>query len=304
MNDELNHNLEEAVLKTIVWFDIFSYPLTAYEIWQYLPIKISLSDFLQLLSSIDSNKWQEKQGFYFLLNREEIINTRLRRYNFSDRKFKIALRVSAVFRFLPFIKMIAVANIIGAHNLRNGSDIDFFIVTAPGRIWLSRFFCAGLAKVLHLRPNRKTKQDKICLSFYVSQEQLDLRTFRLDKDDVYFKYWLAGLVPIYDKGGVYDDLITANAWLKEDFPNFIAAGPHPRRFLTKKNWLADFSFFGNWEKIVRRLQIKIMPAALKDLINKDSRVIVNDRVIKLYLLDRRDELRLELAAKLKAYEKT
>jgi hypothetical protein len=293
--------LESAVLKTLVWFDIFSYPPTAYELWQYLAIKISLSDFLVFLQSNPTKHWQEQQGFYCLRRREEIIAVRLNRYNFSDRKFKIALRVSAFFRLLPFVKMIALANIIGANNLRKGSDIDLFIVTAPGRLWLSRLFCAGLAKIFHLRPNRHTKQDKICLSFYISEDQLDLRAFRLDEDDIYFKYWLAGLIPIYDRGGVYDNLLAANSWLSADFPNFIAAGPHPRRYLPLKKLLANLPIFNSWEKKARNWQMKIMPSALKNLINKDSRVIVSDRVIKLYLVDRREDLRKELATKLKTY---
>jgi len=31
-----NNKIKEAVLKTIVFFDLFNYPLTNWEIWQYL----------------------------------------------------------------------------------------------------------------------------------------------------------------------------------------------------------------------------------------------------------------------------
>ena len=31
--------LEEAILKIVVFFDMFSYPLTAYEIWRYLSVE-------------------------------------------------------------------------------------------------------------------------------------------------------------------------------------------------------------------------------------------------------------------------
>lgn len=297
------YSLKLAIFKVLAWFDLFDYPLTAYEIWQYLEIKIDLGGLLVFLNSENVKiHWQEKNGFYFLYGHEEIIATRLARYNYADRKFKIALRVSAWFRILPFVKMIAVANLVGSHNLREGSDIDLFIITSSQRIWLSRLFCAGLAKVLHLRPNRKTKRDKICLSFYVSEDNLDLGNLRLDKDDFYFNYWLAGLAPIYDQAGTYNKFTQANVWLNQVFPNFIWPQANPRRFLKSVKLFADNKAFSSLESLARRWQLRIMPRALKSLMNQDSRVIVSDNIIKLYLLDRREELRNKFWDKIKKYE--
>ncbi|MFA5163606.1 MAG: hypothetical protein WC441_03700 [Patescibacteria group bacterium] len=305
MADNLGSNqydLEPAIVKVLAWFDLFDYPLTAYEIWQYLTVKIDLGDLLVFLNSSSAvSDWQEKNGFYFLSGREDIISLRLARYNYTDRKLKIALRVSAWFRLLPFVRMIAVANLIGAHNLREGSDIDLFVITSPGRIWLSRLFCAGLAKILRLRPNSQTKRDKICLSFYVSETNLDLKSFRLDENDFYFNYWLAGLVPIYDQSGVYNQFIRANHWLRLIFPNFIWPQASPRRQLRPLKLFPDSRIFSSWESLARRWQIKIMPRALKSIMNQDSRVIISDQVIKLYLSDRREELRNKFWDKIKKY---
>jgi len=301
------NNLKLAIFKAVVWFDLFDYPLTAYEIWQYLPFKIPLAElifFLKSGSSKESTKtvWAEKNGFYFLPGRDSLLSVRQDRYNQTDRKFKIALRVTACFRFLPFVRLVAVANLIGSHNLRQGSDIDLFIIASPKRLWLARFFCAGLAKVLNLRPNKKTKQDKICLSFYVSEDRLNLEDLRLDDNDFYFNHWLAGLIPIYDQGGVYEEFCQANAWLKAIFPNLIWPDNHPRRQKTARHLFSDSRFFDSWERIAHAWQLKILPAALKELANQDSRVIVNNEVIKLYLVDRRAELKDKFLEKLKIYE--
>jgi hypothetical protein len=37
-----NNKTQEAVLKTVIFFDLFNYPLTNWEIWQYLKLEISL----------------------------------------------------------------------------------------------------------------------------------------------------------------------------------------------------------------------------------------------------------------------
>jgi len=304
-DNSYNHqySLKLAIFKVLAWFDLFDYPPTVYEIWQYLDIRIDLGDLLVFLNAETTKMpWQEKNGFYFLFGREDIINIRLARYNYTDRKFKIALRVSSWFRVLPFVKMIAVVNLVGSHNLREGSDIDLFIITSSRRIWLSRLFCAGLAKVLHLRPNRKTKRDKICLSFYVSEDNLDLGNLRLDKDDFYFNYWLAGLVPIYNQSSTYNKFIQANAWLSQIFPNFIWPQANPRRFLKSVKLFSDNKVFSSLESLARRWQLRIMPRALKSLMNQDSRVIVSDGIIKLYLLDRREELRNKFWDRIKKYE--
>jgi hypothetical protein len=187
--------------------------------------------------------------------------------------------------------MIAVSNIIGAHNLRSGSDIDLFIVTAPQRIWLTRLFCAGLAKILGWRPTAAIKKNRICLSFYVSSDALNLVDLKLIPEDLYFNYWLAGLVPIYDRGQTYARLLAANDWLKTYLPNWSGLAPvndftNLKESMTFPLWSG---IWANWEKKTRAWQLKIMPPTLKSLINIDTRVRANDQIIKLYLVDRRQE---------------
>ena len=74
--------------------------------------------------------------------------------------------------FCPALKLVAVSNLIGHHNLRNESDIDIFIVSSPHRLWLARFFCTGLMKIANQRPTKYCKRNKMCLSFYTSVDGL------------------------------------------------------------------------------------------------------------------------------------
>ncbi|MEI7620692.1 MAG: hypothetical protein WCJ57_03950 [Candidatus Falkowbacteria bacterium] len=289
-NNNQIQSLKEAIVRAIVFFDLFDYPLSPYEIWQYLDQGASLLDVKNILNNgLDGVESQD--GFYFLNSRSETILERQKRYHFSAEKFRLARRAAKLFKLVPFVEMIAVSNIIGSHNLRNGSDIDLFVVASPRRLWLTRLFCAGLAKILGWRPTKDVKRNRICLSFYASSAALNLEGLKLSSEDLYFNYWLAGLVPVYDCNQTYVRLIKENNWLKESLPNWQELKVNSN-FKIKKQ-LRHFRVFSGFLNILEKnsmaWQLKIMPLGLKSLINIDTRVRVDDKIIKLYLVDRRRE---------------
>lgn len=296
---ENKKNIGKAIVRTVAYFDIFDYPLTDFEIWRLLyKNNASLEEVGEVIKEEElKNIIAEEKGFYFLKGREEIIKKRMERYNYSDRKFKRSLKVIKFFKLVPWLKMIAVGNIMGAHNLRNEGDIDFFIITAQGRIWLARFFAIIIVKLMRLRPNLKNSKDKICLSFFISEENLDLKELMLinseKEDDTYFIYWFAGLVPIYDKNGIYDKFIKSNGWLLKYLPNFINPNILNRRKTTTArsgNYPVNL-IFSRLENFFKKWQLKIMPKEIKEIMNKDSRVLISDSIIKSHANDRRDMYR-------------
>lgn len=281
--------LKKAIIKVIVFFDIFDYPLTLNEIWQNLEIKCELTEIMAVLENEIQPRIENKNGFYFLSGKEKIIEERLSRYNFADRKFKRAKFVAQIFKFIPWIKMIGV-NSFGSRNLRDKSDIDLFIITEDKRIWLTRFFCVGIIKLLGWRPQTDNRRDKICLSFYASLSALNLEKLRLDQNDLGFTYWLAGVTPLYNVNGAHQKLINANQWLTDSLPNLKMA---PSVLLgTKRHKRGLIDFFINWlEQQFKKLQLKILPQKLKSMMNRDTRVVINDQIIKLHSNDRREEYR-------------
>jgi hypothetical protein len=265
--------LREAIIRVIAFFDLFDYPLTALEISAHLGGTYLLSEIQAGLDTGDV--WEQEEGFYFLPGRREIITTRQSRYNYSARKMKIARRFARAFRLLPGVRAVALANSIGFYNMRDGSDIDFFIITAPGRIWLSRLYCTGLAKLLNSRPTAANKKDKICLSFYISSDCRDLKSLRLPGPDPYFDYWLSGLVLLYNKENTYQHFLAGNGL------NEARAGAEAPVIVRS---------LGLLERIAKIIQLKIMPSSLRAAMNNSDGVVVNDQVLKFYQSDRRREI--------------
>ncbi len=286
MADDLfssNTSLQIAIIKIIAFFDLFEYPLTAYEIWNNLDRKSSFNDVVAILES-GSGSISYKQGFYFLPQRADIINTRRKRYNYAYRKIKIARRFAKLFGYCPWVQAVAVANSLGQYNLRDGSDIDFFIITSSERIWLSRLYCTGLAKILNSRPTAEFKKDKVCLSFYVSMAHLDISGLRLTGGDPYFDYWRRNLIVLYNKDRTYEHFLSANGLANDGtyFPPASFQSPSAGN-------RAPGKIMKRLEDLAKRIQLNIMPLALTAAMNNSDGVVINDAVLKLYQGDRRRE---------------
>lgn len=289
--ENVQNNLEKSVLATIAYFDVFDYPLTVGEIWKWLYSEKTEADSptigeiwkilenSQLLKSLV----QSSRGFYFLKNREELLDIREARYILSLKKIKRARRVAGFLKFISGIKMIALCNSLAWTNAREESDIDFFIVTEKSKIWTTRFWAAGFLQIFGLRPNKKNNKDKICLSFFVDEESLDLEPLAVGEPDIYLIYWAAQLQPLFDREGVYQKFWQANFWIKKFLPNIF---PRDEAQKISKDRSRKI---GLGEKFFRWIQLKMLPKNLREMVNHDSRVVITDKILKFHANDRREE---------------
>lgn len=306
--------LELFVLNTIIYFDIFDYPLTINEIYTYLytggmdvtPFSSQEIDDIFISSEKLKKIITTQSGFYFLKNREEIVKIRLDRYNIADKKFKIAKRAIWVLKFLPFIKMIAVCNNLAYQNAKSESDIDFFIITAKNRIYLVRFCVSVLLGLFRFRGENKT--DRICLSFYTTEDNMDFSNLPIAAEDIYLNFWLATLWPSYVRENFYEKFLEKNVWLKKYLPHFtpikigyryrIDDNPYNRFVYQAKEFLLK-GILGNFlEKITKEIQFKKMSQRKKDLaVVGDTKVIISDTMLKFHENDRRKQYLLEFEKK-------
>jgi len=293
-----NPALEKAVFKTLAYFDIFNYPLTAWEVYRYLYIKDLNKEvgFLETKNILDNN-FQNKEGFYFLANRQNLVEIRKERQVISAKKYKKARRVIRLLSLLPFIKMIAVSNSLAYDNAKEESDVDLFIISKSNKIWTARFYATVVLKLLHRRPTPNITKDKICLNFFATTESLNLENLQI-QNDIYFKYWLLQLTPIYDGQNYFNKLIKQNDWLT-DFVNINYHCSASKKRKIKNNLiiraikfvLEKINSFNFIENFLKAFQFNRMPKNIKQKMNKGTTVVVNDRTLKFHLDDRREEFR-------------
>jgi hypothetical protein len=301
--------LEKAILSTVVYFDIFDFPLTPLEIWKWLffahpphrsyncwETQSCLND-----SAVLQKLIQSKNGFYFLLNRERIVGRRVANYKVAERKYKKAIRFIKLLRFNPFIKMVAVCNNLAFSNASQYSDIDFFIITKAGRIWLARFWANFLPKMLGLRPTHSDTQDKLCLTFFIAEDHLNINDLQSSQIDLYLANWITQLVPVYDPDHLCQSFLQTNQWAISHFPNFIPNQPNYRRQVDNNllsfSWRSISKFFtwgplGNGaEQLAKKIQLAFLPQHLKKMANQDTKVVVSDSVLKFHDNDRRSKFK-------------
>lgn len=290
-------SLSSAITKTVAYFDIFDYPLSAFEIWQYLGEPASLNEVIKTIET-NSLPLEKKEGFVFLPKRSELITIRRQRYLEADTKIKKAQHRLRLIRWLPGIQLICLANIIGSHNLRSSSDTDLFIITKTNRLWLVKLLATTILKIFGLRPTATKNKDQLCLSFLVDDSSLDLSLCQVE-NDFYFTYWLTGLLPLYGDSKTFIQLIKANSWLNIKLPNWKIPNNQPRYYFQEQSKNNEpFKTFNILEKLSKKIQKRLMSPVIKKLANQNKQVIITDHILKLHTVDRRDYFQTEYIKRL------
>ena len=210
------------------------------------------------------------------------------------RRLKIARQVATWIRLIPSIKFIAVANNLSFGVATITGDIDLFIVTSTQTISLTRALVAMFLVLLKLRP-RVGRPDTVCASFFISEDNLELSRLTIP-NDIYFKFWLGALLPIYDPDNLLKQMFLTNHVLLAEFPNIIPKSICPQfKLAVRTKWLDVFlPLFRAVEPITAQLQFKLFPSEIKNILNLDTRVVVTNQVLKFHTNDRREYFRDQL----------
>ncbi|HLZ28232.1 MAG TPA: hypothetical protein VKV73_13015 [Chloroflexota bacterium] len=208
--------LEHAIVQAVAYADVFDYPLTVDEIHRYLigfaasraAVRAALAT-PRLVPDILS-----RSGRYITLaGRESAVDTRRRRAAVAAEYWQRAVRYGHLIGNLPFVRMVAVTGALAMDNIADG-DIDYLVITEPGRLWLCRALVVGLVRSAAFRGT------ELCPNYFLSEQALVL-----SERNLFTAHEVAQMVPL---SGIetYQRLRSLNQWTSTYLPN--AGGP-PRR---------------------------------------------------------------------------
>ena len=210
---------------------------------------------------------------------------------YIDDFLKYINKFSRLYRSVPFIQSIYLCNSITFNALQADSDIDIFIITKKWALWRARlrstilFFLFGLKRGVI-----RGKKKKFCMSFYVTNTHQNLYNIMLPQNDIYFIYWLAHLVPLYQE--TPENIYKSNTWLESALPNFpgrhcinIWLTPWSGKSTFKK--ITEFLFGGivgkGIEYLIKLARLPIVIYKTRQLKEKGWGIIVNDNMLKFHM---------------------
>jgi len=210
-------SFQKSIFKTLIYADIFSYPLTFDQLKKFLitPKKIDFD-------ITDINKIKgilKKKNYFFLKGRSEIIRERVKKERYAREKIKIAQKTARLLKLIPFIKMVGVTGNLAMKNTLENDDIDFLIVTSKNRLWLSRFLVVCLLELLGKRrhPKEKEVKDKICLNMFLDEDNLRIPK---KEQNLFSAHEVLQFKPLWQRGNIYDDFLNQNQWVKKFLVNW------------------------------------------------------------------------------------
>lgn len=197
----------EAVLKPVLYTDIFDFPLTFEEIYQFLDCQASADQArLWLQQALEAGFLVCTGGYYSLPHRTELVATRQFRQQLAKKLWPQAVRYGLWMASLPFVEMVAVTGSLAVDNPRSSTeDIDFLIVTRPGRLWFCRALIILLVRLGRLRGTH------LCPNYLISQNALEF------EHGLYSARELLQMQPIYGQK-TYAAIRQRNPWTGVYFP--------------------------------------------------------------------------------------
>ncbi len=301
--------LYRSIARAITFFDIFDHPLTDRELFEYLyrpPLrpKISFQEFvLQTREFVDSHI-ARTHGMWHLRGREHLLDTHSERSVYIHEKLKKLTRAARLMPYIPFVRSVFVCNTFAFNSADRTSDVDVFIIVKSGHMWTARICTTIALSLCGIRRTHTKVKDRICLSFYIADRALNISKFQI-KDDVYLSYWLWTLIPVYDPDDLSDSILRANQELLSPFSlnsRYIEPTLHipfdkrsPKKAIVQMIESLFEGKRGNWlENLVRAPQRRKIMKNIHSLVHaKDTRVVVNDSVLKFHENDRRTVYRDE-----------
>jgi hypothetical protein len=187
---------------------------------------------------LETSVWLSQQlsradAFFMLKGREGLLAERRRRAAASARLWPAARWYARLLAHLPFVRMVAVTGALAMDNASAGDDIDYLIITTPGRVWLARAGAIGLVRLARLGGVL------LCPNYVLASSALEQ-----DRHDLFVAHELAQMVPMAGQA-VYWQMRTANGWAAALLPN--ATGlPRCEPDLQPQGWGAKLQSALEW----------------------------------------------------------
>jgi hypothetical protein len=232
---DLSYDLKivSQILEPLFYYDIFSYPLTIREIYEFschetidgTPIN-EIEEILDLL--VQKGYLYEIDQFYALTNVPEWVQARKENNKRALKYLKRAHKMTRLMTCFPYVRGVFVSGSLSKNVMPLDGDIDYFIVTKPQRLWVTRTFLVLFKKIFLFNSKKH-----FCVNYFVDEDLLEI-----EEKNRFTATEVATVLPIYGTQ-IYKDFWNSNQWLKNYYPNLEARNVE-QMLPEKQGWIQFF----------------------------------------------------------------
>ncbi len=243
--------VERAIVRTLLYFELFSHPLTAREIWQFAHVESSeptlhpagesfetFQEKLQLL--VEKGAVFQFGDFFQTQHQAEWVERRRDSNRRADAFLPKAQRMARFIARFPYIRAVFVSGSLSKHSMKPDSDVDFFLITTPGRLWLARTLLVLFKKIFLFNSHKY-----FCVNYFIDTQHLVI-----EEQNLFTATEIVTLLPMYG-GDWYQAFCRENHWAWQQYPHAASRPVHDvptsARSWFKRNaeWLLG-GVFGDW----------------------------------------------------------
>jgi hypothetical protein len=108
----------------------------------------------------------------------------------------------------PFVESVNISGALSKNFIDDDGDIDFFIITAPNKLWIARTLLIAYKKIVLFNSKKY-----FCVNYFISTNHLEI-----DEQNKFTATELVTLIPVYGEKA-YTNFVTKNKWVETIFPN-------------------------------------------------------------------------------------
>ena len=284
--------IREAILQTILFSDLFDYPLTLEEIHRDLIAYPASAKSIQkeLESELLKKEIQFFDCYYFLKGRQNLVSLRLQK---KDRTKKLLQKYRRTLRRIcsfPFVKAVALTGTIAFENVNGNDDIDLVIIVDGRRTWITYLMLVLFLKVIG-------KRNIMCINYLEGYSRPTL-----PEQNFFTAHQIAHLCPI-SGNGEFVHYWQANNWIYDFLPHAGLTGVNDGFFNIQKSRVSKFlkmmlsnPFFDRLENFVYRNYSKRIRTITAELQN--SRIWIDRQRIQLFTNDHQQRIMTKFNARL------
>lgn len=208
--DDVRLLAQATALRVLAYFDVFAHPVRVDEIVRFADGGPQCAEIIgRALAELSVRGLvHENRGYWGLREIETNVDQRIASERRAADRMPKAQRMSGLIARFPFVRAVFISGSMSKGCLAEDGDIDFFVVTTPGRLWVARTLLVLYKKIFLLNSRRD-----FCVNYFLDTEHLTV-----EDRNRFTATEVVTLLPMYGNGTT-EAFFERNTWAFGMYPS-------------------------------------------------------------------------------------